>query len=173
MVKKKVSVEKVEYDQKKVSRTAVRMVTKTEMVTKLIPTIQPPVGQCGCFQQQCGCLGQDNCNCCQPKCDCAPEYKTVQVAKETQVPEEYTHIELVRIPKIVMVDTFINVPQEYFEEFTEEVPYVEEIMKNVTYPVIEDVPYEVTEEKTVDEIVEVEVPVEIEVLSEVSVPTTV
>jgi len=55
-------------------------------------------GSCGCYKQQCDCVGQADCDCCYPKCGCAPksmkEYETVQVLTESHEPQVITNMAL-------------------------------------------------------------------------------
>lgn len=41
---------------------------------------------CGCYQAQCGCVGQAGCGCCQPACSCAPPID--QLARPIEYIEE-------------------------------------------------------------------------------------
>lgn len=134
VIKKIVQVKKMEmkpvlkYTLETVERRAVRMVKEMKSVQKEIPkTVPVPIGQlssimmpswrdCRCFRQDCGCIGSIGCGCAYPACGCAPtmisptETEIVITEEECEVPVDYIEKITVEVPKIEMVESFYEEP---------------------------------------------------------------
>jgi hypothetical protein len=133
-VKKIISVKKMEmkpvlkYVLEIVERRAVRMVKEMKSIEKEIPkTIPVPIGQlssimmpswrdCRCFRRDCACIGSTGCGCSYPACGCAPtmisptEVEIVITQEECEVPEDYIEKITVEVPKIEMVESYYEEP---------------------------------------------------------------
>merc|ERR1711957_1112807 len=98
------------------------------------------------------------CGCCYPACGCAPtmisptETEIIVVEEEGEVPQDYIETITVEVPQIVQVPFVVEVQQHYEAP---EITFVE---------VEQEFPEETTESVMAD------VPVEIEVLKERRVP---
>lgn len=95
---------------------------------------------CGCFQKQCQCYGQAGCGCSYPTCACAPtmisptELEIIIVQEECEVPQDYIETITVEVPEIIQVPFDIQEPKEVFEEVTFDVPYVIEVEETYEVP---------------------------------------
>ena len=112
------------------------MVKEKKVVRKQVPrNIPVPVGElsrinlqqynkCGCFRQDCSCTGQAGCGCCFPVCACAPnmisptEFEEIITEEDCEVPQEYIETITVEVPGLVSVPIEIEEPEEYYETVT-------------------------------------------------------
>ena len=117
MVKVKKMIDQVKYVNKEIKRKAIRMVMQKNTIQKEVPkNIPVPLAalsgvqvnnDCGCFKEQCNCLGEQNCDCCFPNCGCAPsmlsptEVEIVSRTEQVQVPEEYIETVTIEMPTMV------------------------------------------------------------------------
>jgi len=121
MVNRTWSKPQLKYVLEHVQRRAVRMVIEMKAVEKEVPkTIPVPIGDlddisddtdaCGCYKVDCGCYGEKNCDCCYPECQCAPsmisptETEIIITTEECEVPQDYIET----ITREVPVLTFVN-----------------------------------------------------------------
>lgn len=141
---------------------------------------------CGCYKQQCDCVGQADCDCCFPKCGCAPksmkEYETVQVLTESHEPQVITKDVATSTPRVIEKEVEVDVPEEYFvnepyqEQYLVEVEkermvpevYSKKVKVTKTRPVTNTVDFDEVQEYTVKESVPYSEPVE----TQVQVPFT-
>lgn len=136
------------------------------------------VNQCGCFKQECGCLGQEGCDCCFPTCGCAPrpgtpQYDVMSYQTEENVEEPYQDISIVRKPRVETIQKTVQEPEVYDETITIDEPYLETVTKTRKVPKVIFEP--VTEEFTDFEIKEVpgEREEEVDVKTIITVPKPV
>ena len=152
----------------------IRMVPKMRKIRKRIPAHLNVTFSCPCYDQNCGCLGQENCNCCFPKCGCAPKtiYQNVEILKKIMVPEIYNATKVEEIPVLKTVTTPEYVPVKNVTYFIEKVPVITESWESYEVPYIELVDKIIQEPQNMTTTVTEDMEEEVEVEIEYKVPIT-
>jgi len=102
------------------------MVIEMKAVEKEVPkTIPVPIGQldndtnvdeCGCYKSDCNCYGEKDCSCCYPECTCAPsmisptETEIIITSEECEVPQDYIETITREVPVLTYTNMTIMEP---------------------------------------------------------------
>lgn len=173
-----VEIDELQFDTETNVEKKSRWVPETRMVTR---PVAAPTESCGCYKQDCGCVGQVGCGCCYPTCGCAPKagLQTVSVSTVEHVEKPFEVTTVTKKPKVVTVKKHIRKPVVVEEEIMVEEPYVEEVTRTRRVPRVnyKSVPQEYTDwefdnvsiQKEVDEEVKEIVNVPTSIMTEVDI----